>query len=507
MLTAALLTTAIMAPTSTPRSAAPFTLTLLHTNDIHSRVEPAMVNRQPYGGYARVATLVKRFRATDRNVLLVNSGDSFQGTLYFNVYKGMADALLMNMTGYQAMALGNHEFDNGPEGLAPFARAVTFPLLAANLDFSKEPRLRHLVRPSTILTVGGQRIGLIGVMTEDLPNIASPGPTVTLKPLDASIRTEVDKFKRQNINKIILLSHLGYSHDLKLAERHPDLDVIVGGHSHSFLGELNLPGFPAPMGPYPTQVGQVLIVQAWEWGKVLGRIKLDFDAAGRVTRFWDARPIAVDGRVPEDPVVASAVDALRKPIEALQNEVVGQTVRGLSRDGLESPMGNLIADAQLAYTRRQGAVMAFMNRGGIRASIEPGPITYGEAISVQPFSNTLVVLDVTGQAIKDMLEVGATRGSLVQVSSGVRYRVDNQRPEGSRVTELTFNGQPLDLRATYRIVVNSFMAKGGDGFTSLAQASGYRLDTGFMDLDALLEYLKANNPTERATEGRVQVQN
>lgn len=487
----------------------PFTLTLLHTNDIHGRVEPANVARQPFGGYARVATLVKRFRATDPNVLLLNAGDTFQGTLYFNVYKGLADAHLMNLTGYQAMALGNHEFDEGPELLAPFARAVRFPLLAANLDFSREPRLRDLIRPSTVLAIAGQRVGVIGLMTEDLPNIASPGPTVTMKPLDASLRTEVDRLTKAGVNKIIVLSHLGYQQDVALAKRFPNVDIIVGGHSHSYLGNLKIEGLPAPMGPYPTQVGDVLVVQAWEWAKLLGRIKLDFDASGKITRFWDAAPIPVDRRVTPDPVVQSAIEAFQKPIEALADEVVGNTTNGLDRDVSQSPempIGNVIADAQLAFVRQQGAKIGFMNRGGVRAAIDPGPITYGEIIAVQPFGNTLVVLDLTGAEIKAMLEVGAERGSFVQVSAGFSYTVKASNPVGQRVVAMTFEGRPIESAQTYRVVVNNFMAKGGDGFTSLANASGFRLDTGFLDVDALITYMKANNPAEMALQGRVKLQ-
>ncbi len=483
-----------------------FSLTLLHTNDIHSRVEPAIVNRKPYGGYARVATLIQRYRAADPNPIVLNAGDSFQGTLYYNVYKGLADGALMNLTGYDAMTLGNHEFDDGPEGLAPFLKAVNFPVVCANLDFRNEPLLKDWVKPWTTVRVGGQRIGVIGAMTPDIFEIANPGPNVKLKPIEESIRASIRELNQVGVNKIVLLSHVGYEGDQELAKNIPELDVIVGGHSHSFLGDLKIEGFPTPMGKYPTMVGNTVVVQAWQWGMILGRLKIDFDAKGVVTGVRENMPIPVDDSIPEHPLVAATIQAFQKPIAQLQNQVVGMTEKGLDRNseaGIELPIGNVIADAQLAFVQKQGAQIAFMNQGGVRAPIEAGPITYGEIIGVQPFGNTLVVLDISGQGIKDFLEVGAEKKSYLQVSSGFSYGVSANAATGQKIRDMKFNGAPVDLAKTYRIVVNSFMSRGGDGFVSIANASGYRLDTGFLDVDALIEYLKAKNPIEMTREGRI----
>lgn len=477
-----------------------FTLTVLHTNDIHAHVEPTTIKGKTYGGYARVATLIKRYKASDPNPLVLNAGDTFQGTLYYNVYRGLADAHLMNLSGYQAMALGNHEFDDGPDGLLPFAKAVRFPILCANLDFSREPFLRNYVRPSLAMTVGGQRIGLIGLITPDLASISSPGPNLVLKDLDESLRNEIAKFKIQGINKIIVVSHIGYAEDIALAKRNPDIDIIVGGHSHTLLCQSGLIPIASPGGPYPTMVGNTAVVQAWEWGKVLGRIKVDFDATGTVTGVRDNRPILADDSIPDEPIVAGAVEAFRKPILNLANEVVGDTKNGLPRDsGPEMRMGSVIADAMLAYTAKTGAKIAFMNRGGVRSAIEPGPITYGEIIAVQPFGNTLVVLDVTGQEILDMLTVGATKAGTVQVSAGFSYRIG----AGGVITAMSLNGTPISLSETYRVVTNNFMARGGDGFVSLANAKGYRIDTGLLDSEALIEYLKGHKPTDVELGGRI----
>lgn len=486
-------------------SAQAFTLTVFHVNDTHSRLEPAMVNRKPYGGMARLVTLARNIRSKERNVLFLHAGDAFQGTLYYNVYKGSADLALLNLIRPDAMALGNHEFDDGPEGLLPSAQRAQFPLLCANIDFSQEPELAKHVKPWTTMRFGRDEVAVIGVMTPDLPNIANPGPRLRMLDLDTSIEKAIREVKAKKLNKIVLLSHLGYDLDQEVAKKHPELDIIVGGHSHSFLGDLKLEGFPAPMGPYPTQVGRTLIVQAWEWAKIAGLLQVEFDRSGTIRRVLKKQTIPVDESIQPDPVVESVIHAFQKPILQLQQAVIGQSQSGVTRDGNESPMGNLIADAQLAATAKQGTVIALMNRGGIRAGLEPGTVTYGGIISVQPFNNTLVVLDVTGAEIDATLETAANGGRFMQVSKGFSYTINASNPEGQRV-EATFEGKPLDPTKTYRVVVNSFMAKGGDGFTALRDARGYRLDTGVLDVDALIEFVRKLPTIEARAEGRVRVQ-
>ena len=166
-----------------PIALANFTVTFLHTNDLHSHVEPVKIKGVELGGYARQATLIKKFRNESPNPILLNGGDTFQGTLFFNVYLGLADVAFMNQVGYQAMAAGNHEFDRGPKVLADFARLAAFPILAANLDVSSDPDLKGLIKPSAIITVGTERIGVVGAVTPDLMDISSPGDNVKLKDL------------------------------------------------------------------------------------------------------------------------------------------------------------------------------------------------------------------------------------------------------------------------------------------------------------------------------------
>lgn len=488
----------------------PITVTILHTNDMHAHADPTVIRKVPYGGYARQATLIRQTRATEKNVLLLNAGDTFQGTLLFNVYEGLADLAFMNAVRYDAMAVGNHEFDKGPATLATFADNATFPLVSANLDVSQEPLLKGKIAPSTVVLVDGQRFGIVGCTTPDLPNISSPGPNVKLKDLQASVQGAVDDLTKQGINKVIVVSHCGFSEEKNLAGKLRNVDLIVGGHSHSPLGTPALDGWPKPAGEYPTIVkdaaGQkVIVVQAWEWGKVLGKLTLSFDGKGKVTKIERAKPVVIVEDIEEDTEVKAMLTAFQKPILQLQNSEVGQAAVSIPREQAkgESLMANVIADAMQATLKAQGAVVSFINQGGVRSSLEAGKVTYGQAIAVQPFNNTLVVLDVTGAELKQALEQGAGTGGQLTPSQGSSYRISRSKPQGEKVSDVMIAGQPLDPAKTYRVGLLGFTANGGDSLFAFRDAKGARTDTGLIDLDALIAYIKANSPLNPKAEGRV----
>jgi 5'-nucleotidase len=487
----------------------PITITILHTNDLHAHIAPVTIAKKSYGGYARQATLIKRFRATDPNVLLLSGGDSFQGTLYFNVYEGLADAAILNTMGYDAACIGNHEFDHGPSALANFIKSVNFPILTANLDFSKEPALAGVVQPSTVLTVGGEKVGIVGAITPDVFTISSPGPNISSKDLTTSVQAAVDGLTKQGINKILLVTHVGYEEEQTLASHLHDVDAIIGGHSHTPLGTPSLPGWPTSRGPYPTVVkdltGQpVYVVQAWEWGKVFGRFKLSFDADGHVTKVSDAAPVVVDSSIPEDPIVKSEVTAFERPLLALQNQPVGSTVGAL---GKNEEMAQVIADAMLEASQKQGAVAAFVNSGGVRSALDAGKITYGQAISVQPFNNTLVLLTLSGSELKAALEegfkTGDHAGGLLLPSKGTSYELDRSGSDGSRISKVIIAGEPLDQSKSYIVALGNFTANGGDAHDVLKNATGKRVETGQVDIDILIDYIKRHSPLDVKPEHRI----
>lgn len=488
------------------------TLTFIHTNDTHARMEPAVASRQEIGGRSRLATAIKEALATSTNPILLDAGDVFQGTLYFNVYEGLADLAIMNHLGYQAMAVGNHEFDRGEGPLATFAKNASFPLLSANIDASGSEALRDWIKPSIVLDVNeGTRIAIIGCTTPDLPTVTNMPDTIKMKPLVPSVQAEIDKHKAAGIDIIVVLSHCGWDIEQQLGRELNGVDLIIGGHSHTLLGDFPtpIPGNPTIRGSYPLVMNKpngetVLLVQAWEWGKVLGKLSIDFDAEGRITDWSKDSPRVIDASIPNDSFVDGLIAAFKLPIAALAAKEVGTASAEIPRGAL---MGNVIADAMLDFTRRNGAQIAFMNSGGVRAGWDAGTITFGEAIQVQPFGNTLVTIEMTGAEIKASLEWGARQmpegsGGLLFPSANFTYVVDPSKPVGERVVEMNLDGKPLDLSATYVVCHNNFIAGGGDGHDVIKNAKGKRYDTGMIDVDATVEFLK-KGPVAPATSDRI----
>ncbi len=334
--------------------------------------------------------------------------------------------------------------------------------------------------------------------------------------LVSSVQGAIDALATAGVDKVILLSHVGYKTDLELAGTLTGVDVIVGGHSHTLLG--TVPGLPQPAGEYPTVLrgpdgSTVLVVQAWEWGKVLGRIKVHFDVQGRVARWDDAAPVPVDASVEEDPTVKAMAAAFARPLAALRDQVVAHAPKGIATTRAtvrhaENPMANVIADAMLAATAKGASVAAFVNAGGVRAGIEPGPITYGQAVAVQPFNNTLVQLDLTGGELRAILEEALgdwpeSGAGLLCPSRGTSYMIDLDRLAGSRVVDLVVGGAAAQEGTSYRVTLPSFVAGGGDNHPLAKLARGTRYDTGILDIDAFVEFLKAHNPIAGDLEGRV----
>lgn len=479
-----------------------FQLTILHTNDMHAHMEATRFDGGMLGGYARQATLIKSIRNSEGELLLLNGGDTFQGTIFFNTYMGLADLAFMNYVGYDAMAVGNHEFDKGPELLAQFIKGANFPLLAANINASGDEHLRGRIRKSYIKLIDGEKVGIVGAITPSVHQISAPGDDVVMLDIVASVQAEVDRLTADGVDKIVLVSHVGYSSEVWLAKQIRNLDVVVGGHSHTFLG--SGPGLPEGAPEYPTVVENAsgdtaLVVQAWHQGMVLGKLDVEFDRAGKV-KSWKGGPIPIIEDITEDPVVKAMIDAFNMPVAELKDKVIGSTAIAIPRSGSFSPMANLIADAQLAATQQHGSVAAFINAGGVRAALESGDITYGQAISVQPFSNTLVVLEVTGREL--LTALARQGGGTLHPSKGTSYKAV-RGPDGWSISDVVIAGEPLDLFKTYKITVNNFTAGGGDDHQELKNAKGQRTDTGLVDIDALIDYIKAYTPLDLPQEKRI----
>ncbi|MEM7440192.1 MAG: bifunctional metallophosphatase/5'-nucleotidase [Pseudomonadota bacterium] len=513
-----LATTAIAAVASMAQ--ADLTLTILHTNDVHDRFEPISkydsgcsdednAEGKCFGGIARLITAIDaaKARAGD-NVLLLDAGDWFQGSLFYTQYGGDLAAEFMTQIGYDAMAVGNHEFDDGPEGLAAFLDKVAFPVLSANIDVSGNNLLAGRIQKSVVLEVGGQQIGVVSVLAEDTPETSSPGESVIFSSAVDAAQAEIDRLSADGVNKIILLTHVGLSQDRQLAEALNGVDLIIGGHSHTLLSN----SAERASGPYPTMVGGVPIVQAYAYSKYLGELKVTFDDAGVVTAM-SGDPILLDASVAEDAAAVARMDELAVPLEALRNKVVAESAAAIegSREvcrAVECPMGSLIADAMLDRVKGQGVEIALQNGGGVRASIDAGPVTMGEVLTVLPFQNTLSTFEVTGAVMVAALENGVSKieegaGRFPQVA-GISYTVDPSQPAGSRISDVKVAGQPIDPEKVYKVVSNNYVRNGGDGYKMFRDAQN-AYDFGPDLADVTAEYMAKIGPVTAGVDGRISV--
>lgn len=472
---------------------AEFTLNILHINDFHSRFElitgsdstcnaEGETKGECFGGIARLKTAIDAKRAeltaAGEASVLLSAGDEFQGSLYYTTYKSKIVADFMNEMGFDAAATGNHEFDDGPEEFARFIDTATFPILGGNFNVAREPLLAGKLSGVLVLDLNGEKVGIIGALAEDTPEISSSGPNVEFESVAAYVRGAVEGLEAEGVNKIIVLSHIGYTIDQALAAAVPGIDVIVGGHSHTFLSSTD----EKAAGPYPTLVknpsgADVPIVQAGQYGKYLGDLKVTWDDNGAVTAAAGA-PILLDATVKPDEGFLTRVADLGKPIEEVKAKVIGTAAEAIegSREVcrvMECSMGNLVADAILDRVRDQGVTIAIQNGGGLRASIDAGDITMGEVLTVLPFSNTLATFKLKGSDVVAALENGVSQvedggGRFPQVA-GLKYTWTKAKPagEGRIIKVEVMDGDawaPIDPDKVYGVVTNNFMRNGGDGY-------------------------------------------
>lgn len=500
-----------------------YQIRLLHTNDHHARIEPVMNGTTPvHGGVSRRKTMIDALRKdakkNKQNHLLIDAGDVFQGTLYFTQYRGMADLEFYNAMEYDLVAVGNHEFDIGQQALADFISRANFPVLSANIKADRSSPLFGKITPWYVKWLGDHPIGFIGVTTEETAILSNPGAGVTFTSAVEAVRLGVADLRGRGVKKIIVLSHLGITEDRMLGRAVEGIQAIIGGHSHTPMGAMISP--PDASRPYPEVVPSpsgkpVVIATDWEWGRWLGDLTLGFDDHGDLTSVVAGHPMEVSPSIDPDKGFEKRIEVFRAPIDALRKTVIGESsvaLNGARADvrTKETNLGNLIADSTLMKTAAAGSQVAIVNGGGVRTSIPAGQVTLGQVLEVLPFGNTLVVMTVTGKQLWDALENGVSQvesaaGRFAQVG-GMRYTWDSAAAVGKRIVSVEIgsgsNFKPIDLAASYRLVVNNFIATGGDGYSVLNQGTN-RLDTGFLDSDTMAEYIKAKSPVSPQVEGRI----
>jgi 5'-nucleotidase/UDP-sugar diphosphatase len=512
---------------------AEFTLNILHINDFHSRFESITgsdstcnaegeTKGECFGGIARLKTAIdaKRaeFKAAGANSVLLSAGDEFQGSLYYTTYKSKIISDFMNEMGFDAVATGNHEFDDGPAELAKFIAAANFPIIGGNFNVAMEPELAGKLPGTMILDVAGEKIGIVGTLAEDTPEISSSGPNVKFESAVTYVRGAVEGLTASGITKIIVLSHIGYVPDQALAAAVSGIDVIVGGHSHTLLSNVA----DNAAGPYPTIVKSpdgvdVAIVTANQYGKYIGDVKIVWDDNGNVTSAT-GEPILLDASVTPDAGYIARVAELGKPIEAVKAKVIGTATEAIegSREVcrvMECAMGNLVADAMLDRVKDQGVQIAIQNGGGLRASIDAGEITMGEALTVLPFSNTLATFQLKGSDIVAALENGVSQvedgaGRFPQVA-GLKYTWTKAKAPGQgRIVKVEVQEgdafAPIDPAKTYGVVTNNFMRTGGDGYAVFNDDGIDPYDFGPPLEDVLADFVAKQGGTYKPyTDGRV----
>ncbi len=485
------------------------TLTILHTNDLHAHDEEFVVDGKTVGGFDRIGYLIKSLREKSPNTLVIDAGDIFQGTPFYKLYQGATEVEFLNQAGYDIYTIGNHEFDNGPDNLAKQLAKAKFAVINANLDTTANPALGKVIKPSVIKVIDGQKVGFIGAVTPDLSKVSLTLNGVKIKGVNPEdfeegashsgkipdswmnpIREEVKKLNAQGVNKIILVTHVGVELDKQLAEAIPQVDAIIGGHSHTFLKEPIIVQHP--------DGSSCVIVQAGCYGRALGDLTLSFDSNGKVILpkvHYDL--LDITDRVPKDKAISDYLAQEDKPVIALRKQIVGFANGEFSHKGSrtwwDSPLGDLITDAIAEEGSEYGADIAFENRGGMRGGIEKGPITKEEVDEILPFENHLIVATVAGSTIWDVLEhsLSGHPGDRFFDEHGLKLAFNQNAPEGHKLVFILAkeNGEwkPLNLSGSYRIAVNDYSFGGGEGY-NFAQATNIQKTQDLLS-DVLLKYL------------------
>ena len=474
-------------------------LTILHYNDVHSRHEPVddrliscTAGANCFGSTPRLATAIREqrdaARADGRTVVVLDGGDQFQGSLFYTVNHGRTELAVQNAIGIDAMTLGNHEFDNGPETLGPYISGAQFPVVCANIDVSAEPLLAGKVRPFTIIERDGFKLGVVGLLTLETQHSSSPGPNVRFMDPRTVAPQAVAAARAAGADAVVLLSHLGLPYDRTLNV--PGVAAIVGAHSHTLLSNTE----PSAQGPCPTLADAGLpVVQAGAYARFLGRLDLDLDAGGTVLALAaGCRHIGLD--LLPDPAVAAIVARFAAPLEAEMTRVVAVLPHALGIAACRvapCEMGEIVATALRSATH--GEAIGMTNAGGLRVGLPAGPVTRANILETMPFGNSMATLTLTGADLVAVAKQGlnnAGRGSFVQWS-GLRVV---PFPAAIEVQAADGRWSAIDPAAKYRIATNNFLRSGGDGFAILQKDAIDPYDNGPLVVDLFTDALVRTSP-------------
>ncbi len=518
-------------------------LRLLAINDFHGNLKPGgkltvpdpakpgATTSVPAGGAEYMASLVRQKRDEVKNSVFVAAGDLVGASpLLSALFDDEPTIMALSMMGLAVSAVGNHEFDQGKDELLrkqnggcrttgcksprPFYGAGYRYLAASTVDTASG---KTLFPAYEVKEVDGVKVGFIGLTLKATPQIVVPSGVKGLEFRDEAdtVNALVPELKAKGVNAIVVLIHEGgfpagsYNECTGISgpiveivkKIDPAVKVVISGHTHK---------------AYLCQIDGKLVTSGDKFGSIVTAIDLELDKAkGTIVAAKADNLIVRSDQLPKDPEISALIADFEKVAAPLENRVVGKITEVMARDNAptgEIPLGSLVADSQLAAMHALedgGAQIAFMNEGGLRNGLNrnaDGSVTYGQIFSVQPFSNNLITVTLTGEQVKLLLEqqwIDQPKPRMLQVSKGFSYAYDLTKPVGERVdpARMTLDGKPLDLKAQYRVVVNGFLADGGDGFKVLK--SGIERTTGPMDVDAFEAFLKTNSPASPPPLGRI----
>ncbi len=470
---------------------------ILHTNDIHGRLDATTVTTGgksfEQGGMPLLGGMIdlQRSRAPERTLVL-DAGDAWVGQLISGLDKGQALVKAMSLLRYDAQALGNHDFDWGQENLAQRAKEASFPFLAANVT-ETGGSVPSWAKPYIVKDVGIAKVGIIGLSYTSATIIKATSVTgLTFRPAVETVRRYLPEVKAK-ADVVIVLSHIGVDADAELAQAVPGIDVIIGGHSHTALRTAR-------------SVGTTKIFQTGANAENLGRVEVTVDrSTKKVTEVKGADillPVST-GAAQAHPDVAKIVAERRAEADTYSLRVVGRTTVDLAQDReMNNALGNLVADALLDYGRRQGwkSDVAFYNSAGVRAPISAGEIAFGKLYEVLPFGNSVVNVDLTGEQLKEVFEgMAGSAGRLYMSGGTLAYRSSNA--PGQRVVRATVGGDPLDPKRVYHVATIDYLLGGGDGHAIFTK--GTNVIFGDVEVDIVSAYIAARSPIAPASPGRV----
>jgi len=471
---------------------------LLHTNDHHGAILP----NGGRGGLAEIASYVRAVKAVNPNVLLLDAGDINTGSAISNMFNAEPDILAYNIMGYDAAVFGNHEFDGNHEKLNNQIITARFPFISSNIKTADGAFLGG--NQFIVKRLGAIRIGIFGITTLRTSVIASPDSSlVFINEIDAA-RDVVDILRAgEKVDVVIGITHMGdvkespdHITSIELARAVPGIDIIVDGHSHSYMDGAK-------------EAGGTWIVSANEWGKYVGQGRL-IVKNGKLVEF-DWKPIPIG----PDPEINAMLKPYLEKAQASLKEVIGQAAdtfvfgNRLTRYQ-ETALGNIITDANAWFYRNEGQELDFVlhNGGNIRAEIPAGPITRENILTILPFENYLYIASMSGSQIIELFDFLATvpqgSGGFPQTSADVRYTIDKTARAGV-IKDLTIGGKPVDPNRQYRFCTNDYLLGGGDGYEVMKKAVE-PFNTSRLLSDVVIEYIRAQkDPIAPVLDGRLTV--